>query len=300
MSRFAVLIQGASGEDQYATLHRRWLDSLATLLRQKFQYDAAHLFVLAEKPGTGELPATAESVRATFAKLASQVKASDQLFVMFIGHGASQGGAKFNLVGPDLSVEDWSGILKPIPGRLAVVDSTSGSSPYLAGLAGPGRVVITATSMPGQTFHTVFAEGFVAAFSAGEADGDKNGRISMLEAFQYAARVTKQSYERAGVLATEVPAFDDTGTGTAHPATAPFGSAGTVAALTYLDSVAIPTAADPAVQQLLLRRQALTDQVDELRRRKPTMPAEEFDKQFEALIIELSAVSRDVRRRTGG
>jgi hypothetical protein len=50
------------------------------------------------------------------------------------------------------------------------------------------------------------------------------------------------------------------------------------------------------VQPLLGRQQALTEQVDELRRRRPSMSAEEFDREFEKLIIELAIVSRDVRR----
>jgi hypothetical protein len=100
-------------------------------------------------------------------------------------------------------------------------------------------------------------------------------------------------------MATEVAAYDDTGVFGARQGGPP-PSAGTVAGLTYLDSVAIPTAADPAVQQLLLRKQALTDQVDDLRRRRPSMAADEYDRQFEALIIELAVVSRDVRRRSGG
>jgi hypothetical protein len=52
-ARFALLVQGASGEEQYAILHRRWLDSLATVLADRFKYDAAHLIVLSEQPRRG-------------------------------------------------------------------------------------------------------------------------------------------------------------------------------------------------------------------------------------------------------
>jgi hypothetical protein len=54
------------------------------------------------------------------------------------------------------------------------------------------------------------------------------------------------------------------------------------------------------VQQLLLRQRALTDQVDDLRRRQPSMTPEQYDQEFEKLIVELSLVSREVRKRTGG
>ncbi len=41
--------------------------------------------------------------------------------------------AKFNLVGPDLSVSEWNDLLKPVAGHLAFVDATSASFPFLTG-----------------------------------------------------------------------------------------------------------------------------------------------------------------------
>jgi hypothetical protein len=299
-ARFALLIQGASGEEQYAVLHRRWLDGLVTALRDRFRYDAAHLVVLAEQPKAGEERSTAENAKTALAKLSKAMTATDQLVIVFIGHGGGEGpDAKFNLVGPDLSVAEWNAALKPVPGRLAVVDTTSASFPYLAGLAAPGRVVITATSTYSQRFHTDFPEGFVAALSAPDADLDKNGRISLLEAFVYASRAVKQYYERKGTMATEVAVLDDTGSGTGRDATALANADTSLAALTYLDGVALPSSNDPEVQRLLARQQTLTEQMDELRRKKASMPADQYDKEFEALVLELASVSRDVRQKTG-
>src|SRR5512134_999821 len=81
-ARYAMLVQGASGEDQYAVQHRRWVDSLAKVFRDRFKYDAAHLIVLTEKPGSGEERATAESVRAALARLSKSMTASDQLVII--------------------------------------------------------------------------------------------------------------------------------------------------------------------------------------------------------------------------
>ncbi len=297
---YAVVIQGASGEDQYAALHRRWVDTLVTVLRDRFKYDAAHLIIHAEKPGAGEQPATADAVRATFARVAPLLKAQDQLFVLFIGHGTAEAGdAKFNLVGRDLTIAEWGALLKPIAGRIAVVDSTSASFPFLAGLAAPGRIVITATSSPGQRFHTMFPEGFVQAFTTDASDLDKNGRVSLLEAFTFASRQVKQHYEQAGTMVTEIAMMDDDGDGKGRNATETGGD-GTIAGLMYLQAPAVATSADPETQRLLVRQQALTEQVDELRRRRPTMTPADYDREFETLIIELSVVSRDVRRRAAG
>ena len=299
-SRYAVIIQGASGEDQYATLHREWVNSLAAVLRDRFKFDAQHLTLLVEQPGQGEERSTAENVKSLFARFTKQVTAQDLLFVIFIGHGGGDGAdAKFNLVGPDLTIADWNALMKPIAGRIAVVDTTSSSFAFLQGLAGPNRVVITATSSYAQRYHTVFPDAFIRALSAEAADTDKNNRISLLEAFTYASRLVVQHYEQAGRISTETAMLDDTGDGVGRLATAT-GPDGSVAGFTYLDAVEVPKVSDPEVQKLLLRQQELTEQVDDLRRRRTMMGAADFDSLFEKLIIELSVVSRDVRRKTGG
>jgi hypothetical protein len=295
--RFALVVQGASGDPEYASLHRQWLDRLTAVLRDRFGFDDAHLTVLAETPAAREQAASAANLKAALARLAADAKPGDLVFVLLIGHGSGEGAdAKFNLVGPDLTVAEWSALLKPVPGHLAVVNTTSVSFPFVKGLSAPDRVIIAATNSSGQRYATMFAAGFIEALTAEVADADKNGRISLLEAFTYASRQTQQHYAQQGKLATERAVLDDNGDGAARDATTA-GPDGAVAGVTYLDAVAAPTSADPETQQLLLRQQALIQQVDDLRRRRPGMPAAEFDREFEKLIVELALVSREVRRK---
>jgi hypothetical protein len=299
-ARFALVVQGASGEDQYAALHRRWLDALGAAFRDRFRYDASHLVVLAEKPGSGEERATAEGVRNALARLAKAMTPDDQLVVILIGHGSALGGdVKFNLVGRDLAVAEWAALLETIPGRLAVINTTSASAPFMAGLAAKGRVVITATNTAAQRYHTVFPEGFVEALSSDAADADKNSRISLMEAFTYAARAVGQHFERSGTMATEVAAIDDDGDGKGTTMAAA-GTDGTIAALVYFDPPVVATSSDPEVQRLLVRQQALTEEIDGLRRRQGTMPAEAYDQELEKLLTDLAVLSREIRQKTGG
>jgi hypothetical protein len=67
--------------------------------------------------------------------------------------------------------------------------------------------------------------------------------------------------------------------------------------MTYLDTVAMPTSSDPAVQALVTRQAELMKQIDALRRQRASMPPIAFDQQFEPLMIELAMVSREVRRK---
>lgn len=296
-ARYAVVVQGASGDPQYAKQHRAWVDTLAVVLKERLRIESANVHLLTEQPrDAGELRGTAESVRTVFARLAKETKAGDLVFVMLIGHGSGDGqSAKFNLIGPDLSSEEWGALVKPVPARIAFVNSTSSSFPFLAALSGPNRVVITATSGYSQRYHTMFPDAFIQALMASEADADKNGRISLLEAFNHASRLVALHYEPPK-MATETPTLDDTGDGKGR-SSAMTGEDGAIAALTYLDVVAAPTAADPEVRALLVRQQTLTEQIDELRRRKASMSLDEFDREFEKLIVDLALVSREVRKR---
>jgi hypothetical protein len=297
-ARYAVIIEGASGDPQYAALQRSWVDALSALMKQRLGLDPSKVIVLAEVPKAGELRGNAEDVKATLAKLAKEAKPEDLVFIMLIGHGSgTDAAAKFNLVGPDMTVEEWKALLEPMTARAVIVDSTSSSFPFLAGLAGKNRIVITATSSYSQKYHTVFADGFIKAMSAPEADSDKNGRVSVLEVFTYASRLVAQHYERAGYMATETAALDDTGDGKGRLAAAT-GDDGQIAGFTFLDVVAAPKSADPEVQALLDKQQSLIEQVDELRRRKGVLPPDLFEREFEKLIVDLSLVSRDVRQKT--
>lgn len=296
-ARFALIVQGASGEEQYAKLHRQWATDLATVLRDRFRYGAANVIVLAEQPLTGETRSTAESVRAALARLAKTVTAGDQLLVFFIGHGTGDGDdAKFNLIGPDLTIADWKALLDPIPGQSVVVDTTSSSFPFLGGLAAKDRIVITATSSSSQRFHTTFPDAFLRALSSADTDLDKNNRLSLLEVFTQASRLVKQHYDQKGTMATEVAVFDDDGDGKGRNATVE-GPDGRVAGLTYIDPPPVIATSDLELQTLLARQQALTEQIDSLRRRQATIPEAEFTRQLEALVLELAVVSRDVRAK---
>jgi hypothetical protein len=297
---YAVIVEGTSGEEQYATQHRQWVNDLVATLEQKFGFAASRVILLTETPGQGETLSNAVNVKAAFAKLALQVKADDELFVMLIGHGAGAGAdAKFNLVGPDLTAAEWNDLLKPIAGRIIFVNASSASAGYLKTLAAQNRIVITATNSPAQVYHPEFGGAFIKALTSADADTDKNDRVSLWEAFVYASRLVEEHYQQSGHLATEHAILDDTGEGTGRDAAAkPTGA--TLASLTYLDTPVVTKSADPELQALIDRREALTKQIDDLRLKQSSMPAAEYEQAFEKLATELAQVSADIRKKGGG
>ena len=296
--RFTLIVEGAPGDATFAAQHAGWRDKLAAVLRETYQVPDDALVVLS---GSAEAPAntaTAVSVKSALARFASAMRPGDLALIVLIGHGTIDGSdAKFNLVGPDLSAGEWKALVQSLPGEVVFVNTASASAPFLEALAGPRRIVITATAMAAQRFHTVFAEYFIDGLAKGDADIDRNGRRSIYEAFAYASHRVKQHYEQRGQLATERAMLDDDGDGLGREAGAE-GADGNRASLAYLDLDRAAIVTDPDLLRLMQRRDTLVGEVEELRKRKLMMPELEYDGLLEKLLIDLALVSRDIRAKT--
>jgi hypothetical protein len=295
---YAVVITGASGGEPYAAKYTAWRQSFVSTLRTKFDYPEDRITVLAESAGAGVRTATRDEVRRTLIDLRSRLTKDDTLVVLLIGHGTAAQGtrgddAKFNLVGPDLKASEFAELLKPVAGRVIFVNTTSASFPFLRHLAGPGRIVITATDSTAQEFETVFGEFFVRAFVDQSADADKNGRVSMFEAFSYASAAVRVWFDQHGQLPTERPLMDDDGDGVGREASNP-GSDGELARRTFLQPGAAP--ADAAAAALATRQGEIESQIDELRKRRSSMAPEAYNAELERLVTELARISAGRRR----
>ena len=298
--RYALVVTGASGGNAYAQKYAKWRVSFVDTLRGRFHYDPRRLIVLAETGSEGVQTATRENVRSALADLRKRMTKDDQLLVLLIGHGTSLDGdeAKFNLVGPDLSASEWSDLLRPLPGRLVFVNTTSASFPFLRKLAGKGHVVLTATDAAAQQFETVFPEFFIKAFDDAAADLDRNNRVSMWEAFTYASAGVRQWFEMKGQLPTERPLLDDTGAGIGREAQNP-GTDGAIARVTYLEPDAVlALPADSAVAGLMRRRAELETLLEELKARKESTRPDQYDADLEKLLVEIARISAQIRAKS--
>lgn len=295
--RYAVIVSGASGGEKYAAQQKKWRDDLAAALRNTFIFAESNVVTLAEE-NTGTAKATAENVRRLLADLRRRLVRDDLLLVVLIGHGTTDGeAAKFNLSGPDLTAAEWKGLLDGVAARLVVVNTTESSYPFLEELSQRGRVIITATDSVAQRFATVFPEHFVRALADLSSDFDKNGRVSIWEAFAAASQAVKVYYEQRGQLSTERPVLDDNGDKVGREAQAP-GPDGTLARTTYLDAEPGTITADVALAGLQRRLAALETQLEELKGRKDSLATEDYEAQLERLLIELARVARQIRQRS--
>lgn len=295
--RYAVIISGASGGEKYATQQQHWRTDLASALETTFGVPNGNLVVLAED-SSGTSAATAENVRRLFTDLKRRMTKDDTLLVVLIGHGTFDGvDAKFNLVGPDLTARDWKSLLSGVAGQLVVVNTTEASFPFVEELSQRGRVVITATDSAAQRFSTVFPEYFVKAFADPSVDVDKNGRVSVWEAFAAASAAVRRHYEERGQLTTERPLLDDDGDRVGREADTP-GQDGQLARTIYLDAGTQRSTGDAALATLERQRRDIEAQIEALKLRKPILNDDEYTTTLEKLLIELARVARQIRNRS--
>ena len=297
-TRWAVVISGASGGEKYAEQMRGWREGLRSAMVDRYGFKAEHVRLLVdESASTGE-KGSADNVRKVFTEIKKAGTKDDFVLVILLGHGTYDGDvAKFNLVGPDLTAKDWTDMLAGMPGRLALVNTTEASFPFLESLTAKGRVVITATDSAAQKYATVFPEYFVKAIREASTDLDKNGRTSLFEVFAAASAAVKQHYEQNGQLATERAVLDDNGDGKGREATAE-GPDGGVARMSYLDAESAAESANPEIAALAKRRRTLEMQAEEHKQLKGVMPDGEWNATFEKLMLELAQVSAEIRKKS--
>jgi hypothetical protein len=290
-NKFAVIVNGAGGEPEYAKQFAEWTTSLNSVLSQRYGFDPKQIKVLSEKT------ANAEEVKRTFAGLKSQLDADNVVFLFLIGHGSFDGKeAKFNLVGPDLSASDYNQLLTSLPTRRIVIfNMASASGEFVKPLSAKGRIIVTATRNGQETNATRFAGFFINALNATDGDTDQDGHTSILEAFVYATRLTEEFYKRAGRLATEHALLDDNGDGVGREK--PEAGEGLLARATYLDSLSVgEAAANAATGRLMKERARLEGEIEQLIARKENLPETEYVATLERLFIELAKVNRSIKQ----
>lgn len=296
--RWALVLSGASGGPKYAEQMREWRTTIAAALVDRYGFAADKVRVFVDETVASGPQGTAANVRGAIAELRKQMTRDDLLLVILLGHGSYDGDtAKFNLVGPDLTAADWATLLQGLPGRLAIVNTTEASFPFLERLAGQNRIVITATDSAAQKYATVFPEYFAKALSEASSDLDKNGRTSIFEVFAATSAAVKAHYEQRGQLTTERAVFDDNGDGVGRESEAP-GPDGALARLLYLDAETPAAANDPELAALIRRRRELEADAEALKLKKSVMPGPAWTAEYERLMIELAKVSREIRAKS--
>jgi hypothetical protein len=303
-----LIVSGLGGAPKYTKSFAALSSGLAAAAHGRFHIPDSEIVWLGEDGSSKAAylrgQSTKVNVEQAVQELASRGKPGDQLAIVLIGHGSGDGeGTKISLPGPDMSARDFANLLVRFPTqRIAFINLTSASGDALSVLAAPSRVVITATKSSFERNESHFAEYFVDALTKDVADTDKDGRVSLLEAFRYATAETKRSYESESRLQTEHAQLDDDGDGVGHADPDGRAGDGLLARRYFLDGGAFATqagAGDPRLAALYKEKFALEEQIEALRLRKPTMTADAYDDELEKLLVELALRARSIRQLEG-
>lgn len=291
-----VIVTGLGGDPRYSaefTARARTLAAAAV----RAGVDSSRIAHFGERTTPR---ATRDTVLAAVHALAARAERQATVVLVLIGHGSASGAPAFNIAGPDLTAADLAGALGAFTTqRVVVVNAASASGPWVAALSAPGRVVVTATRSAAEREQPVFGRFLVDALAADVADADHNGRVSVLEAFAYARREVERFYNDAGRLRSERALLDDNGDGQGSMEPGGAGEANADGALAGTVFLAPVTAGarDPAVAALLLRQDSLERVVADLRARRAAVDSATYQRELEAVLLEIARVGRELRAR---
>jgi hypothetical protein len=288
--RSMLLVLGAPGEPEYA----EQFTNAAGGWKQAALAGGLQLSVI------GEDSANATNDRARLLEWLSAEgdRAGGELWLVFIGHGTFDGrAAKFNLRGPDIAADELAAALKTCRRPLAIVNCASASSPFIAALSGPDRVIVTATRSGYEVNATRFGTRLARAMAGTDADLDKDGQTSLLEGFLMASRQVDQFYREEGRLATEHALLDDNGDALGTPAgwfrgvravKAAAGGRSVDGARAHQWSLVRSEAERGWSPDRQARRAVLEQKLSDLRGRKKEVAEADYYRELEAILLEIA------------
>ena len=307
-----VIVSGLGGERKYSDSFNKISSSLAEAASTRFGIPESEIFWFGEdsvsKAAHYKGQSTKVNVERAITQLASRTGAGDQIVIVLVGHGSGEREeTKISIPGPDLSAHDFAQLLAKFPTqKIAFINLTSASGDMLPVLSAPNRVIITATKSAFERNESQFARFFVDALTQDVADTDKDGRVSLLEAFRYAIIETKRVYDNDSRLQTEHAQLDDMGAKAGVDMPDGRSGEGVLARRFFLDGGYVARASgqpaganDPQLAGLYKDKFALEDQIDALRAKKTSMTPEAYDDALEDLLVQLARKAKSIREIEG-
>jgi hypothetical protein len=282
-----VAVVGAGGEEEFQKQFAQWAEHWEKAAKT----GEAEFFAVGTESGkTNDV----EQLHEILAKLPHE---GEPLWLVLLGHGTFDGKeAKFNLRGPDFSAPELAKWLEPFKRPLVIINTASSSAPFLNTLSRTNRVIITATRSGHEQNFARLGKYLSEAIGSADADLDKDGQTSVLEAFVSAARQTVDFYKDEGRLATEHALLDDNGDGLGTQADWFRGvravkkpEKGGLDGLRAHQLHLIRNDQEKKLAaEVRLRRDEIELAVSKLREAKATMKEDEYYKQLEPLLMEMA------------
>jgi hypothetical protein len=301
-----VIISGLGGEKKYVDSFAAVSQTLADAANKRFGIPDSEILWFGEDSVSKRPHYSGQSTKANveraLTQLAARAGAGDQVVLVLIGHGSGEGeDTKISIPGPDLTAHDFSALLDKFAAqRVAFVNLTSASGDMLPILSAQNRVIITATKSAFERNESKFAQFFVDALAKDVADADKDGRVSLLEAFRYATVETKRFYDADSRLQSEHAELEDMGMKTGTDTPDGKTGEGLLARRFFLDSPGSRAGvSDARLAALYKEKFTVEDQIDQLRIKKSAMAPDAYDDALEPLFVQLARKAKEIRDLEG-
>ena len=298
VGKYAVIMAGPTVGETNQSQFRQWAFSLHDILARDYGYSSDSIILLYDKGHTdlvGDERIDGACDRGGFeqglASLAARVRTGDQITLYLIGHGSgAEEESKFNIVGPDITGAEFAELLDQFKDQsIAIVNTTSASYGFSTSLSGEGRVVISSTRSPSERYDPIFSRYFIEALDNRNGDRDKNNRVSMLEAFEYAKSNVEAWYEEQGRLASEHAGLDDNGDALFSLDPVVDSADGRLAEIAYIDAAVDEVLGlSPQARELKFQMQNLERDIFVLRGRKQDFLESDYWLEMESLLVELA------------
>ena len=298
VGKYAVIMAGPTVGETNQTQFRQWAFSLHDILARDYGYSSDSIILLYDKGHTDSIgderidgACDRGGIEQGLASLAARVSTGDQVTLYLIGHGSgAEEESKFNIVGPDITGAEFAELLDQFKDQsIAIVNTTSASYGFSTSLSGEGRVVISSTRSPSERYDPIFSRYFIEALDNRNGDRDKNNRVSMLEAFEYAKSNVEAWYEAQGRLASEHAGLDDNGDALFSLEPVVDSADGRLAEIAYIDAAVDEVLGlSPQAKELKFQMQNLERDIFVLRGRKQDFLESDYWLEMESLLVELA------------
>lgn len=274
-SSTCIIVTGLGGLPEYEENFLAWAGSLEKTFREELGMPVHNLDGRNLK-------------RTDILQVFHQVSASplqDEVWLFLIGHGNHDGSSyRFHISGPDLTDGDLKAFLDGLGDRRAyVVAATGASGSLIPHLSRRNRVIVSATKNQFERQPPLFLSFFIEAATSAQADTDKNGKVSLLEAFVFSQKQVANWFEERGRLQTEHPLIDDT----------------TTASLAYLSAPPERAYRTLEAQQLAGEKIKIEREIEDLKYQKKELPESDYYTRLEKLLVQLAALNAKISELEG-
>jgi hypothetical protein len=285
-----VLVLGAPGQEEFQTNFLRQAELWTRVCEQ------AQATIVRIGLDTNSTTPDCERMKQTLANEPKEGR--EAVWVVLVGHGTFDGKeARFNLRGPDVTATAFAEWLKPFHRPVVFIDTSAASAPFLNKLSATNRVIITATRSGSEQNFTRFGSFLAEALTDRQSDLDKDGQVSLLEAFLTASARVSEFYRTEGRLATEHALLDDDGDGRGTPADwfrgirptkKPQGNASVDGARAHQLHLVLSQAEQAILPDVRAKRDALELEIGRLRENKSQHPNEKYYDELENILLRLA------------